>query len=105
MDYRLDVGSETKDGHIEHLEVRKKQIRTVFLSICRPHVTILSAIQLYRFHEGIMNNPVYTDFVHTSQAEGRTSIRQKNWRMLCLRVFARLTQNIQIDSIGKIQTF
>jgi len=52
-----------------------------------------------------MNNPVYTDFVHTSQANGRTSIKQKNWRMLRVRVFARLTQNMHIDSTGKIQTF
>jgi hypothetical protein len=105
MDYRLDVGSVTKDGHVEHLDVRKKQIWTVFLSICRPPVTILSAIQLYRFHEGIMNNPVYTDLVHTSPVKGRTSIRQTNWRILCLRVFVRLTQNIQMDSIGKIKNF
>lgn len=52
-----------------------------------------------------MHNPVYTDFVHTSQVKGRTSIRQTNWRMLCVRVFVRITQNIQIDSTGKTQTF
>jgi len=52
-----------------------------------------------------MNNPVYTDFVNTSQAKGLTSIRQTKWRMLCMRVFVRPTQNIQIESIGKIQNF
>jgi hypothetical protein len=103
MGYRLDVGSVTKD--LRTYEVREKQTRTVFLSICRPHVTILSAIQLYRFHEGIINNPVYTDFVRTSQAKGCTSIGQKNWQMFVCGFLLDLLKNIQIDNIGKIQIF
>jgi hypothetical protein len=62
MDYRLDVCRATKGGHIEHLWGMQKKIWRVSLSICRSHVTILSAIQVYPFYEicqGILNNPVY----------------------------------------------
>jgi len=45
---------------------RERETWIVSLSICMSHVTILPAIQEYRFHEmcpGIMNNPVVGNLV------------------------------------------
>jgi hypothetical protein len=79
-DYRVDVGRVTKGGHMQHSEVWEKQIQAVFLSICRPRVTTLSAIQQYRFYTiclGSMNNPVYNDFVYTLPSKGRCQSDKK----------------------------
>jgi hypothetical protein len=61
LDYRLDVCLVTEGGHIQHLRSMQKQTWKFSLPICRSRVTILFAIQVYRFYEmchGIMNNPV-----------------------------------------------
>jgi len=61
MNCQLDICCVTKGGHIEHLQSIEKTTLRVPLSICRSHVTFLSAIQVYQFYEmckGIMNNPV-----------------------------------------------
>jgi hypothetical protein len=59
MGYRLDVCRVANGRHTEHLWGNKITWRPS-LSICRSHVTILSAIKVYRFYEmcqGIVNNP------------------------------------------------
>ena len=58
-----------------------------------------------KFVKRIMNNPVYRDLVHTAQVKVGTSIRKTNWRILCVRVFVRLTLSTQINCVGKIQNF
>jgi hypothetical protein len=65
----LDVCRVTKGGHIVHLRSMQKNTWRVYLSICGSHVTIFSAIQVYRFNEmcqGIMNNSVYTTIKPTN---------------------------------------
>jgi len=60
MNCQLDICRVTKGGRIEHLQSIQKTARRVSHSICRSHVTFLSAIQVYQFYEmckGIMNNP------------------------------------------------
>ena len=47
MDNRLDVCHVTKGGHLEHLRGMQKNTWGVSLSICKPHVTILSSIQVH----------------------------------------------------------
>jgi len=70
MDYWFDVCHVAKGGHIEQLQGMpppKKKGEENF-SICTPHVTILSTIQVYGFYkmcQRITNNPAQ-DFTYVS---------------------------------------
>jgi hypothetical protein len=66
MCYRLDVCRVMKGGQHTAVIRYAKITWKVSLSVCRSHVTSLSAIEMYLFYEigqGIMNNPVCTNTI------------------------------------------